>query len=322
MQLDSKKIIFMGTPRFAGEILKNLVGKQIPLDCVFTRPDKPVGRKAILMPTPVKEVALEFGIELVQKQKFDQETISFLQSKKPDLIIVAAYGVILPKEVLAIPKFGCINVHASLLPKFRGASPIHEALKQGETNSGVSIMLMDEGIDTGPVFFEKSVQINEQDKYLELENKLIDAANEILIPTLEKIINAELQTTPQQKEGVSLTKMIKKEAGKIDWGKQTAKDIFNSYRAFCLWPKIYAFFIENAGSSLKRKVTLTFSGYETSDYSKEVGQVFKDNENNRLLIQTKKGVLVLKTVQIEGKKELAAKDFINGKPNFIQTILK
>lgn len=309
----------MGTPHFASEILRDLAGKKIPIDCVFTRPDKPVGRKAILTPTPVKEVALKFGIELVQKQKFDQETIAFLQQKKPDLIIVAAYGVILPKEVLSIPTFGCINVHASLLPKFRGASPIHEALKQGEKKSGISIMLMDEGIDTGPVFFKKSVGIAEQDKYPELENKLVDATNRVLVPTLDKIIKEELRATPQEKDGISLTKMIKKEAGRIDWEKQTAKDIFNNYRALFLWPKVYAFFRENAQ---EKKITLTFLGYENFDISQEVGQVFKNTESGKLLIQTKKGVLVLKSAQLEAKKELSAKDFINGKPNFIQTILK
>ncbi len=317
MSLLSKKVVFMGTPRFASEILENLIKKGVQIDCVFTQPDKPVGRKAILTETPVKKSALKFNLELRQEQRLTKDVIAFIENRKPDLIIVAAYGIILPKEVLRIPTFGCINIHASLLPEFRGSSPIHATLKQGRKESGISIMLMDEGIDTGPVFSKKSVLVDKKDRYLELENKLIELSNEVLVPILEKIIKKEIEPVSQNEKSKSLTQMIKKQDGKIDWYKQSARDIFNAYRAFHLWPKTYAFFEEK---NSKRKITLTFSDYTTENYQQEIGQIFKNNDN--LLIQTINGALLIQTIQLEGKKELLAKDFINGKPNFIRTILK
>lgn len=307
----------MGTPRFASEILSDLIKKGIGIDCVFTQPDKPVGRKALLAATPVKEVALQFNIELFQKQKLDADTVTLIRNKKPDLIVVAAYGIILPKEILEIPTFGCINVHASFLPELRGSSPIHTALKQGKKKTGISVMLMDEGIDTGPVFFKKSLSINRKETYLELESKMIKLSTEILAPTLEKIINKEIKPFPQDEEGKSLTKMVKKQDGKINWQNQNAKEIFNLYRAFHVWPKTYAFFEKD---NSKHKVTLTFSDYKDENHPKEIGQVFKNKDN--ILVQTINGTLLVKTIQLEGKKELSAKDFINGKPAFIETILK
>lgn len=307
----------MGTPRFASEILKNLLVNGIKIDCVFTQPDRPVGRKRELIPTPVKRLSLEHNIEVIQYEKLDNDAVTFLKERKPDLIIVAAYGTILPKKVLDIPPFGCINVHASLLPELRGSSPIHNVIKLGKEETGVSIMLMDEGIDTGDVFLREAVKIERKDLYLELENKLIRASNKVLIPTLEKIIRKEIEAISQNNEEASGTRMIKKGDGKINWQLQGAEDIFNLYRAFHVWPKTYAFL--KIGEQ-EKKITLTFEDYNNKEYKKAVGKIFE--EEDQILIQTRRGTLQLDTIQLEGKKEISVENFINGKPDFIGTILK
>ncbi|MBT3356039.1 methionyl-tRNA formyltransferase [bacterium] len=307
----------MGTPRFASEILLNLLEEGIKIDCVFTQPDKAIGRKSKLLASPVKEIAKKQGIEVIQYEKLNATAINLLRSKQPDLIIVAAYGIILPKEILDIPLFGCINVHASVLPEFRGSSPIHNALKNGRGKTGVSIMLMDEGVDTGKIFSQKSIVIPRDITYLGLEDELIKISNQLLIPTLEKIVKKELTSTPQNNEQSSSTRMIRKEDGKILWQNQNAEDIFNLYRAFNVWPKVCAFWKQ---ADLDKRVTLTFKDYDSKNYSMEVGQVFE--RDKEVLIQTIQGALLLKTVQLEGKNEISAKDFVNGRPTFIKTILK
>lgn len=317
MLLNTKKIIFMGTPHFASEILKNLLDNKIGIDCVFTQPDRPVGRKKELIPTPVKALALKNSIEVIQYEKLNGDVVDLLKKKSPDLIIVAAYGVILPKKILEIPLFGCINIHASLLPNLRGSSPIHNAIKLGKEETGVSIMLMDEGIDTGAVFLEERVKIERQDLYSDLENKLIKASNKVLLPTLEKIIKREIKAVSQNKENASATKMIKKADGKINWQLQNAKDIFNLYRAFHVWPKTYTFL---KIKKLDKKITLTFKDYSNKNYKENIGQIFE--ENGQFLIQTIKGTLEIDTIQLEGKKEVSVKNFINGNSDFIGRILK
>jgi len=307
----------MGTPHFASEILKNLIKNEISINCVFTQPDRPNGRDGKISFSEVKKTALNSSLEVLQYQKLTSEAIQVLVEKKPDFIIVAAYGIILPKEVLDIPTFGCINVHASLLPSLRGASPIHNALKLGFTKTGVSVMKMDKGVDTGAVFAKETVLIDRNEKYPELETKLILASNKILIPTLIKIVQKKISPEAQSPDHVSETKMIKKNDGRINWKRQNAKEIFNIFRAFYIWPKTYAFL---KGKKSDKKITFTFKNHSNKDYPKEVGQVFLVEKT--LLIQTISGTLCVDTIQLEGKNELSFTDFINGKPDFIETILK
>lgn len=307
----------MGTPRFASEILENLLLKDTPIDCVFTQPDRPSGRKGKLKKSEVKLVAEKHGVEIAQFAKLDQEAINFLQQKKPDLIIVAAYGLILPKQVLELAKFGCINVHASVLPKLRGASPIHNALKLGLTKTGVSIMQMDSGIDTGAVFYSEEIKVKKTEKYLDLEDNLISLSNRILLPTLEKIVKGAITPTPQDHNLASLTKMIKKQDGLIDWKNQTAEEIFNSYRAFHVWPKVYTFAEEG---KTRKKLSFTFKDFSNEKTDLPAGHFLQKDDD--FLVSTISGSLILDTIQLEGKNKLSPKNFFNGKPDLLKATLK
>lgn len=308
----------MGTPHFASEILKNLITNDLTIDCVFTQPDRPVGRKGKLQQTPVKQLSQSHSIEVFQFEKMTKEAIDLLNQKAPDFIIVAAYGIILPKEILKIPTFGCINVHASLLPKFRGASPIHSVLLHGDLETGISIMDMDAGVDTGDVYLQKNIAIDPKERYSELEKKLIEASNEVLIPTLEQIAGGNLTAKKQDSSMATMTRMIRKQEGKIDWEGKTAQEIFNMSRAYSIWPNTYAFF-DDKGKD--KKITLTFLSFDENKTAPvHVGQIHQ--EESSLFIKTIKGMLLIESVQMEGKGVMSAKDFINGKPTFSSTTLK
>ncbi len=187
--LKDLKIIFMGTPFFARELLANLVDDGIKISSVITGTNKPTGRKQISQSSQVKQYAQEKGLAVKQFKRLDQEALKFVQSQKPDLIILVAYGSLLPKKLLEIPVLGSVNVHPSLLPKLRGPSPIHAALISGQKTSGVSIMLMDEKMDSGAILSQKQIKIDQNDTYQELEKKVIEFSGNHLVQTLEKSIN-------------------------------------------------------------------------------------------------------------------------------------
>ncbi len=230
------RIVFMGTPDFAVPCLENLCDTGHEVAAVFTQPDKPVGRKQLLTPPPVKEFALSRGIEVYQPARIKNSDVpEIIKGLKPDVIVVVAYGKILPKEVLEAAPYGCINVHASLLPKYRGAAPIQWAVLDGEKETGVCIMQMDEGLDTGDIILCEKTHIGENETSEELFDRLSAIGAEALIEALELIEKGEAVKTPQPQGDFGYAKMITKELCPIDWSR-SACEIHNQVRGLQTWP--------------------------------------------------------------------------------------
>jgi len=210
------KIIFMGTPEFGAIILEGLIKANYKLVLVITAPDKPVGRKQILTPSPVKVVAQKYKIPILQPEKI-QEAIAEIRATSPGLVIVAAYGQILPKEILDIPKYGCLNFHPSLLPKYRGPSPIQYAILNGEKKTGVTIMLMNEKMDHGPILAQSALIVEEDETGQSLHNKLANLGARLLMETIPKWQKGMIKPQPQDEKKVTFTKILSREDGKINW---------------------------------------------------------------------------------------------------------
>jgi len=297
------KIVFLGTPEFALASLNSLSNDpNIDIVTVVTQPDKPVGRKQVLTPPPVKVLAEKIGLKVIQP-KNNEELYDNLANIKADFFIVIAFGMILPKKILDIPTYGSINVHASLLPKYRGASPIQQSILKGDDQTGISIMKMDEKLDHGPVYIVKRMPISPKDTSETLSTKLSFLGGEILPSVLHDIVEENLKAIPQNHKQASHCKKIKKEDGKIDWNK-SATEIMNMMRAFTPWPGIYTNF-----KNKKLKIIQA----EKEDGNLEIGE-FKLN-GKKLMIGTGDGVITPSEVQIEGKKACKISDFINGNKN-------
>ncbi len=229
------KIVFMGTPAFAVPSLRGLIDQGYQITAVVTQPDRPKGRKRILSPPPVKVEAEAYGIPVLQPEKLrDPAAIAELAQYAPDLIVTAAYGQILPKAVLEMPRYGCINVHGSLLPKYRGAAPIQYALMDGESETGVTIMYMEEGLDTGDMISSVRVPIEDEDDTGTLFDKLSEAGAALLLRTVPELLEGRVQVTPQRHEDATYARMIKREHERIDWT-QSALSIHNLIRALRPW---------------------------------------------------------------------------------------
>jgi len=317
MTIKETKIIFMGTSFFAKEILKNLVENDLNIPLVVTQSDKPAGRKKELRPSEVKRFALKKNLEIAQFEKLDESAFEQIKSVQPQLVIVASYGMIIPESFLSEPEFGYVNVHTSLLPELRGPSPIQTALLKSSKETGVTIMKMDAGVDSGDILSQKKVSIAPKDKYPELEKKLIEKSNEILIPTLESYIQKEIKPQPQDHSLATFTKIIKKSDGKIDWEKPAEKT-FDQFRAFYDWPQIYSYWENKKG---KKKIALTeIKLHESQDDSKNNGEVYQ--KEDLILVKTPKGSISIKKIRLEGKPEMEIKNFLNGYPHLIGNILE
>lgn len=300
------KIIFLGTPEFALPSLKSLAEESdIEMSAVVTQPDKPVGRKQVLCPPPVKVMAEEMDIKVFQP-KNKEELYQSLKDMEVDFFIVIAFGMILTEKILAIPQYGSINVHASILPKYRGASPIQQALLHGDHETGVSIMKMDEKLDHGPVYQINKIIIKPEDSLSQLNDNLANLGGNILVNILKKIIEQPLIPIEQKHQEASYCKKISKEDGKIDWNK-SATEIINMMRAFSPWPGIYTDF---HGKKLKIIKAEQEEGTITPGQFQLVGR--------KLLIGTRKGVLRPLEVQIEGKRISEVSDFINGNKDHLR----
>jgi methionyl-tRNA formyltransferase len=314
------KIFFFGAPYFSKEILKNLLENDILIDTVITHPDQPVGRKKELIPTTTKTLALEKDILVKEFYKLDDAAIQDIKKEAPDLFIVASYGSILPAELLAIPKFGALNVHPSLLPSFRGASPIQTALLNGVSETGTTIMLMDAGMDTGNIIKQEKLAVNSDTVYPDLERQLLNLSSKLLLSVTKDILEtgkvplSQKQNTPE----ATYTKIIKKQDGLIDWNK-SAQEIYNQWRAFYNWPRVYTFY--NNQKLILSEIELYSKNVIINNNTPSVGEVCVDKEKN-IFISFKKGFLKVNRLQLAGKNEIAVKDFLNGQPNFIGTILK
>lgn len=308
------KIIFMGTPEFSVPVLEALVREGHEVIGVVTQPDKPKGRgKAVLM-TPVKEKALEYGLPVYQPVKVrDPEFIEVLKGLKPDIMVVVAFGQILPGAVLDIPPLGCVNIHASLLPRYRGSAPIQWVIINGEKETGITTMMMDTGIDTGDMLEKTVVPIAEDETGDSLHDKLSTAGASLIISTLKKIEDGTVVRTPQTDEGTCYAKMLKKDMGNIDWTMDAAA-IERLIRGLNSWPGTYT---KWKGKTLKIwKAQVLEEEHEGA--CGEVVHVTKD----RLLVKTGKGTLSLLELQPEGKKRMAVDAFLRGYPVEEHTILQ
>ncbi len=313
MQKKEPKIVFMGTPEFAAVVLKKLIAEGFDISSVFSQPDKKIGRKQIVSRPPVKDLAVENGIRIFHPDNLrDGKVIGEISEIGADLFVVAAYGKILPKAVLNIPRFGALNVHASLLPKYRGASPIQEALLAGDKETGVSIMRMDEGLDTGDVLAQKKVRITDEDTTLTLQKKLADVGAELLAQTIPKWVSGKIKPAKQNDKLVSYCKAIRKEDGKIEW-KEPAEIIRRKWKAYQPWPGIFTAF---AGRRLK---LAEISAEADADAREKPGKVIKYGQE--IAVASGKGLVILKRVQFEGKKEMDAAEFSRGRKDFLGAAL-
>lgn len=317
------KIIFWGTPEFARIILEALIVSTYKPIMVITAPDKLTGRKQILTPSPIKNLAANHNIDIVQPQslKDNIDLINKLSYIQPDLFIVAAYGLILSKKILNIPKHGSINVHPSLLPKYRGASPIHAAILKGDKITGVTIMLMDEKIDHGPIISDLRFKIDDlRITYPELSDELAKFGGKLLIKILPKYLKGKIIPRPQDHKKAIFTKKIKKIDGKIDLNK-SAQKIEKMVRAYSVWPNVSAI-ISSVSSNINNKLLKIIESEALElEHNKKPGTFFL-TDDNQLAVACRKNILILKKVQLEGKRPIYGKDLLNGYPNIINSTLK
>lgn len=295
------RIVYLGTPDFAVLPLEKLYNmKGVEIIAVVTNKDKPVGRKHILTAPPVKNKALEYSIPVFQYDKIRVEGVDDLKNLAPDLMVTCAFGQILSKEILDIPKLGVINIHASLLPKYRGASPINYAILNGEKVTGITVMKTDVGIDTGDMIYKKEISIGEEETAGELFDRLSVLGAECIEKVVLDLLDGKINLTKQDENKATYTKIIKKELAKIDFNK-SAEEIVNQIRAFNPSPVAYAMLKDEPFKIYKAKAT---------NESGEAGKVIVSDK--RLVIACKKGAIELLKVQKCGGKTLEIKDFILG----------
>ena len=306
------KIVFMGTPDFAVPSLEKIIS-EYGVEAVFTQPDRPKGRGKKMAFSPVKEVAVKHDIKVFQPEKLkeDRVAIEYLKELKPDFIIVVAFGQILTKEVLDIPRIGCINLHASLLPMYRGAAPLNWVVVNGEKVSGNTTMLMDVGLDTGDMLLKDEVEITENMTAGELHDKLMVSGAELLIKTIDGMSKGEI--TPIKQEGETCyAKMLSKDTGKIDWNK-SAKDIHNLIRGLNPWPIAHTTYKDE-------NMKIYESTVLSENSSKEPGTIISVNKNG-MKVNTADGVILIKKIQFPNGKPLTIEQYINGKEIEIGTKL-
>jgi len=308
----------MGTSSLAREVLNYLIREKYGIVAVFTQPDKAAGRKKELKASPVKKLALDYNLPVFQPDNFNENEILNIRKLRPDLIIVAAYGKILPKEILAVPNFKSLNVHASLLPKFRGPSPIQSAILSGENKTGITIMLMDEGVDTGDILSQEEINIDSKDTTEILTEKLSNLGAKLLAKAVPLWVNGKMKSLRQNPSQATSCKLIKKEDGLIDWNDK-AENIYNKYRAFYPWPGVFSFWGRN-GKPTRIKFNRVSYNKNGPEIKRNAGDVFKHNDE--VCVQSSKGIIILEKIQIDGKSPASIDEFINGYPEFLGSVLK
>jgi methionyl-tRNA formyltransferase len=303
------KLIFMGTPEFAVASLERLIADGHEIAAVFTQPDKPAGRGKHLHTSPVKQLALEHNIAVHQpaRIKSNEEVRTIFEALSPDACVVVAYGKILPDWLLAIPRLGCINVHASLLPKYRGAAPINWAIANGEHETGVTIMQMDAGMDTGPMLAKSEITIGAEETAPELSSRLARAGAELLSETLPLIAHGVIEPAPQDNNEATYAPMLKREDGLIDW-QMTAREISNRVRAFQPWPGSYTNF---RGSNLIIWRTREVFAPIFDTYG-DPGAILSIDDTAITIACAGPGAMRVEEIQVEGKRRITAREFVNG----------
>ncbi|MEN2775957.1 methionyl-tRNA formyltransferase [Acetivibrio clariflavus] len=299
------RIVFMGTPEFAIPSLDMLLKEGYDVVAVVTQPDKPKGRGNKMSPPPVKEYAIEHGIEVLQPEKVKtEEFVEKIKEINPDLLVTAAYGKILPKSVLDIPKYGCINVHGSLLPRYRGAAPIQWSIINGEKVTGITTMYTDVGMDTGDMLVKAEIQITEDMTAGELHDKLAVLGAEVLKETLLRLKNGTLERIPQNDEEATYAPMMTKEIGCIDWSK-SSREIHNLVRGTNPWPGAYTFL-----SGKKMKIWMT-SVVSDDKHDSKAGTILKVSKDG-IVVACGSGKLNIKEIQFENARKMSVEEYICG----------
>lgn len=298
------RLVFMGTPDFAVPALQTLAASRHEVVGVVTQPDKPKGRGKHLQAPPVKEAALELNIPVYQPEKVREESfVEELAQLNPDAIIVAAFGQLIPKTILDMPKYGCLNIHASLLPKYRGASPIQWAILNGDEKTGVTIMRMEEGLDTGAIYLQKEYPLDGTETGGSLFDTLSELGGPLMLEALDRLEAGTLEAVPQEEEKACYVRMLKKELGRIDWSAD-GRQIERYIRGLNPWPAAYTSW---SGKTLK----LWKAEWIAEDTDQTVGTVTGTTKTG-FFVQTGNGQLLVTEIQLEGKKRMDAAAFLRG----------
>ncbi|MCZ8535591.1 methionyl-tRNA formyltransferase [Paenisporosarcina quisquiliarum] len=304
-------LVFMGTPEFSVPILTMLHEEGYSILAVVTQPDRPVGRKKVLTPTPVKKEALRLGLPVIQPEKLKgSPELDEILSLQPDIVVTAAFGQLLPKEILDAPKYGCLNVHASLLPAYRGGAPIHQAVIDGQTETGVTIMYMAQKLDAGDIISQQAIPIEQTDTTGILFEKLSVVGRDLLKETLPTILNGSNERIVQDESLVTFARNISREQERIDWS-QSAQNIYNLVRGLNPWPVAY--------TTLKQEnVKIWWGQPSEQNYSQPIGTVV-ELKVDRLIVQTgDKQAFEITELQPAGKKKMSAEEFLRGTGSKLQ----
>jgi len=305
------RILFMGTPDIAASCLKALIDAKMEVIGAVSQPDRPKGRGHKLMPTEVKEVALSSGIPVFQPESLkDGEFLQVLEDLKPDVIAVVAYGKILPKYIIDYPKYGCINVHASLLPKLRGAAPIQWSIINGDEKTGVTTMLMDEGLDTGDILLVEEMTIGEYETSEELFDRMAEVGGRLLVKTINEI--ETITPIPQEHDKHTYAPMISKEMAHIDWSKTTS-EISKLICGMNSWPMAFAYYM---GEPLK-----IISATKGEVVSGENGQIIRFDKEKGLQVKTSDGSIYINVAQFANSKKMTVDEYLRGHTIKFDTIL-
>lgn len=315
--MDKKKIVFMGTPKFAVPVLEMLIEKY-GVDLVITQPDKKVGRKKVLTAPPVKVIAEEKGIKVLQPEKIsnDENVLSELKELNPDIIITAAYGQLVPETILEIPKYKCINVHGSLLPKLRGGAPIQYSILEDHGKTGITIMYMVKKLDAGDMISKVEVDILDSDNYESLHDKLSIAGRDLLKETLPNIFTGNIAPEKQDDSLATFARNILREDEKIDWNK-SARQIFNQIRALDPTPGAFTYLDEDILKIWSSEVVELEENYS----AEKVGTIIKQDKKHIYILCGENTVLKVKELQISGKKRMPVVNFLSNKKDYVGTIL-
>ncbi len=321
MSSRARKIVYFGTSAFAVPPLLSLLGDgRFEVAAVVTQPDKPAGRKGEARPSPVAVAARQRGLRLLQPAKLKDEGVQReLSGLAPDLFVVAAYGKILPQAVLDIPGSGALNLHGSLLPKYRGASPIQEAIRAGEAKTGVTLMLMDREMDHGPVYAAAEAPIAADDTYGSLETKLAALAADLLVDSINRIAGGHLHPVEQRHDQATFTRILSRQDGFVSWEKESAAEIERKLRAFDPWPGTYAVWKRQDGQPLRLKI-IKARPLEVAGRPAAPGTIFAAGK--KLAVWTRSGALELIEVQIEGKKPASGQALMNGYQDLVGSVLE
>jgi len=297
------RVVFMGTPDFSVPVLKGIIdSSEYDVVGVVSQPDKKVGRHQILTPSPISKVAIDNNIKLLRIEKIRTNYEEVLDLR-PDIIITCAYGQIIPKEILDYPKYGCINVHASLLPKYRGGAPIHKAIIDGEKYTGITIMYMDVGMDTGDIISQEKIEILDTDTLENVHDKLSILGKELLLKTLPNIISGNIERIKQDESKVTFAYNIKREDEHVDFNNE-CKNIYNLVRGLNPFPGSFAV--------LNGKIIKIYSGMIGNKTNGKPGEI-KGISRDGIIVNTKDLEFIITELQEEGKKRVTAKEYLNGK---------